>query len=126
MTGQDEASTEPPRGNVHDPVPVTPSRGTERPAGLAFDVEKNADLPGVPVGDQAPHNPVTTSAQEKGSGVGLAVPANPAREDQQGGDHRAGERQTESPGYVEVRYDSERVKDGTSTGTNGELSVPGS
>jgi hypothetical protein len=44
MTGQDEASTEPARDNVHDPVPVTPSRGTERPAGLAFDVEKNADL----------------------------------------------------------------------------------
>ena len=48
MADQDQASTEPTPGRVLDPVPVTPSRETERPAGLAFDVEKGVDLPGVP------------------------------------------------------------------------------
>ena len=59
------------------PVPVTPSAGTERPEGLAFDVEEGADLSGVPVGDQAPANPGagrTEGSQEAGHGVGLAVP----------------------------------------------------
>jgi hypothetical protein len=61
---------------VVKPVPVTPSAGTERPEGLAFDVEEGADLSGVPVGDQAPANPGagTEGSQEAGHGVGLAVP----------------------------------------------------
>lgn len=118
MTEQDEASTEPAPGNAHDPVPVTPSHSTERPDGLAFDVEKGTALPGVPVGDQTPRKPVTPPAREKGGGVGLAVPGDPAREEEAAGD-RAGEEQTESPGHVNIRYDSEDVKDPTSTGANG-------
>ena len=79
MADQDQASTEPTPDRALNPVPVTPSRETERPAGLAFDVEKGADLPGVPVGDQAPKNPGAAPAQETGGGVGLALPANPVR-----------------------------------------------
>jgi hypothetical protein len=48
MADQAQASTEPTPGKVLNPVPVTSSRETERPAGLAFDVAKGADLPGVP------------------------------------------------------------------------------
>jgi hypothetical protein len=55
-------------------VPVTPSEDTERPEGVAFDVEKGADLRGMPVGDQHPANPGSASARESGDGVGLAVP----------------------------------------------------
>jgi hypothetical protein len=46
MADPDQASTEPTPGKVLTPVPATPSRETERPAGLAFDVEKGADLRG--------------------------------------------------------------------------------
>ena len=60
---------------IRDPVPVTPSEETERPEGLAFDVKRGTDLPGVPVGDQNPRNPGATPGQEAGDGVGLAVPA---------------------------------------------------
>jgi hypothetical protein len=85
MADHDQASTELTPGKVLNPVPVTPSRETERPAGLAFDVEKGADLPGVPAGDPAPKNPGAAPAQEMGGGVGLAVPGDPARkEDQEG------------------------------------------
>lgn len=62
---------------VVKPVPVTPSAETERPEGLAFDVEEGADLSGVPVGGQAPANlgdGRAKGSQEKGHGVGLAVP----------------------------------------------------
>jgi len=48
MAVQDQASTELTPGKVLNPVPVTPSRETERPAGLAFDVEQGAALPGDP------------------------------------------------------------------------------
>ena len=63
MADQDQASTEPTPDKVLNPVTVTPSRETERPAGLAFDVEQGADLPGVPTGDQTPKNPGAPPAQ---------------------------------------------------------------
>jgi len=60
---------------------VTPSDETKRPEGLAFDVEKGADLPGVPVGDQTPGNPEAAhteqTVRERGGGAGLAVPGDP-------------------------------------------------
>ena len=63
------------------PLPVTPSDQAERRDGLAFDVETDADLSGVPTGDQAPHHPGAAHTQrvvrEKGGGVGLAVPGDP-------------------------------------------------
>ena len=64
-------------------MPVTPSRETQRPAGLAFDVEQGAELPGVPAGDQTPKNPGAAPAQEMGGGVGLALPGDPARKEEQ-------------------------------------------
>ena len=85
MDDQDQASTEPTPGRVISPVPVTPSRETERPAGLAFDVDKGADLPGVPAGDQSPKNPGAALAQEVGGGVGLALPGDQARKEEQAG-----------------------------------------
>jgi hypothetical protein len=66
MADQDQASTELSPDQVLNPVPVTPSRETERPAGLAFDVEQCADLPGV----QTPKNPGAAPAQETGTGWG--------------------------------------------------------
>jgi hypothetical protein len=83
MYDQDQASTEPTPGRVLNPVPVTPSRETERPAGLAFDVEKGVGLPGVPVGDQTPKNPGAAPAQEMGGGAGLALPGDQARKEEQ-------------------------------------------
>ncbi len=83
MDDQDQASTEPTPDGVLDPVPVTPSRETERPAGLAFDVEKGADLPGIPTGDRTPKNPGAAPAQEMGGGVGLALPGDQARKEEQ-------------------------------------------
>lgn len=88
MHGQDQASTEQTPDRVLSPVPVTPSRGTERPTGLAFDVEKGADLPGVPAGDQSPKNPGAAPAQEIGGGVGLALPGDPARKEEQAAPER--------------------------------------
>ena len=85
MDDQDQASTEPTPDRALNPVPVTPSRETERPAGLAFDVEKGADLPGVPAGAQAPKNPGAALAREMGGGVGLALPGDPARKEEQAG-----------------------------------------
>ncbi len=85
MDDQDQASTEPTPDRVLNPVPVTLSRETERPVGLAFDVEKGTDLPGVPAGDQTPKNPGAAPAQERGGGVGLALPGDPARKDDQAG-----------------------------------------
>jgi hypothetical protein len=70
MTDQDRESA----GMTTNPVPVTPSENTERPEGLAFDVEDGADLPGVPTGDQHPRNTSTVPAHESGAGVGLEVP----------------------------------------------------
>lgn len=73
------------------PVPVAPSGNTERPEGVAFDVEEGAELPGVPVGDQTPKNPDAPHTEEvvteQGEGVGLAVPTR----SKQVGDTTAGE-----------------------------------
>ena len=88
MADQDQARTEPTPDKILNPVPSPPSRETERPAGLAFDVEKGADLPGVPAGDQTPKNPGAAPAQEKGGGVGLALPGDPARKEEQAGPER--------------------------------------
>jgi len=43
---------------VHGPVPipVTPSEGTERPDGVAFDLPAGTDTPGMPRGDQRAAN----------------------------------------------------------------------
>ena len=83
MVDQDRTGTEPAHGKVLKAVPVTPTDETERPEGLAFDVEKGADLPGVPVGDQTPNNPGASHTEqvvrESGGGVGLAVPGDPDR-----------------------------------------------
>jgi hypothetical protein len=81
VSDQDQASTAR-ATKPATPGPVTPSKETRRPAGLAFDVEEGADLPGVPVGDQIPDNPHATTA-EKGTGVGLAVPEHPLPEQQE-------------------------------------------
>ncbi len=73
MTGHDDAQ---------NPGPVTPSEGTERPAGLAFDVEKGADLPGVPVGDQTPHNPGAARIDEVVDETGGVPPGGAAVPDE--------------------------------------------
>jgi hypothetical protein len=81
MVDQDQTGTEPAQGKVLKAVPVTPSEGTERAEGLAFDVEKGADLPGVPIGDQPPRNPDADHTEqvvrETGGGAGLAIPGGP-------------------------------------------------
>lgn len=83
MAERDRASADTPANRTMRSVPVTPSEGTERPDGLAFDVEKGADLSGVPVGDQTASNPDAAQTeqvvQEAGEGVGLAVPGDPRR-----------------------------------------------
>jgi hypothetical protein len=83
MADEDRASTEPPQDRTMKAVAVTPSGETERPDGLAFDVEKGSHLPGVPVGDQTPKNPgaahTAQAVRERGGGVGLAVPGDPDR-----------------------------------------------
>jgi hypothetical protein len=82
MADQDRVS-QPARDKAVQAVPVTPSEKTQRPEGLAFDVGKGADLPGVPVGDQTPKNPgaarVQEAVRETGEGVGLAVPGDPSQ-----------------------------------------------
>jgi hypothetical protein len=93
MVNQNRTGTEPAHGKVLKAVPVTPSEETERPEGLAFDVEKGADLPGVPVGDQTPRNPgagrTEQVVRETGGGVGLAVPGDPDRNAKQPIDEEA-------------------------------------
>jgi hypothetical protein len=83
MTDEDRTSTEPTQDRTMKAVAVTPSEETERPEGLAFDVEKGADLSGVPAGDQTPRNPgaahTEQAVRERGGGVGLAVPGDPDR-----------------------------------------------
>jgi hypothetical protein len=81
MTEQNRAGADRPRDTTMRSAAVTPSEDTERPDGLAFDVEKDADLSGVPVGDQAARNAGAAHTEqvvrETGEGVGLAVPADP-------------------------------------------------
>jgi hypothetical protein len=83
MVEQDRTTAEPTHGKAPRPMPVTPSDETRRPEGLAFDVAKDADLSGVPVGDQTPKNPGAAHTEqvvrETGGGVGLAVPGDPDR-----------------------------------------------
>jgi hypothetical protein len=47
-----------PESHVHGvvPTPVTPSEGTERPEGVAFDLPAGAETPGMPRGDQRAAN----------------------------------------------------------------------
>jgi hypothetical protein len=47
-----------PESEVHGPVlmPVTPSEGTERPEGVAFDLPAGTKTPGMPRGDQRAAN----------------------------------------------------------------------
>jgi hypothetical protein len=75
---------------------VTPSEDTRRPEGLAFDVEKGADLSGVPVGDQTASNPDAARTEqvvrETGAGVGLAVPGDTPRKAAEPSSGAAGER----------------------------------
>jgi hypothetical protein len=85
VADQDQASTEPAPDKVLDPVPVTPSRETERPAGLAFDVEKGADLLGSQPGTRLPRTQEPPLAQEMGGGMGLALPGDQARKEEQAG-----------------------------------------
>lgn len=78
MVGHDGESTEAADDKVLKPAPVTPAANTEKPDRLAFDVEKGADLSGVPVGDQSPKHPGAAHTEEvvreTGDGVRLAVP----------------------------------------------------
>lgn len=84
MTDQDRTRTEA-TGQAPGPLPVTPSVETEKPEGLAFDVAKDADLSGVPAGDQAAKNAeaghTAEAVREMGGGVGLAVPGDRATPD---------------------------------------------
>jgi hypothetical protein len=81
MTDQERTGTSTTEGRTMKSAAVTPSEDTDRPDGLAFDVEKGAELPGVPVGDQTARNPDATRTEqvvrETGEGVGLAVPRDP-------------------------------------------------
>jgi hypothetical protein len=81
MAEQGRASADTTQNRTMRSVAVTPSEDTERPDGLAFDVEKGADLAGVPVGDQTASNPdaarTEQAVRETGEGVGLAVPGDP-------------------------------------------------
>ena len=56
-----------PESEVHGPVPmpVTPSEGTERPDGVAFDLPAGTETPGMPRGDQrAANEEVAQTVQE--------------------------------------------------------------
>lgn len=59
------------------------THNTERPDGLAFDVEKGDDLSGGPVGDHTASNPdaahTEQAVRETREGVRLAVPGDPGR-----------------------------------------------
>jgi hypothetical protein len=59
MTMDPETSaTDVPESEVHGavPMPVTPSDGTERPDGVAFDLPAGTPTPGMPRGDQRAAN----------------------------------------------------------------------
>ena len=96
MAEQDRASADTTQNRTMRSVAVTPSENTERPDGLAFDVEKGADLSGVPVGDQTASNPDAAHTEqvvrEAGGGVGLAVPGDPRRTAVEPSDDAASER----------------------------------
>jgi hypothetical protein len=81
MTEQNRTRVGPTQSKTMRSPAVAPSEHTQRPDGLAFDIETGADLPGVPVGDQTPSNPDAGRSEEvvreTGEGVGLAVPQIP-------------------------------------------------
>lgn len=81
MAEPDRTSPDTTQNRTMRSAAVTPSEATERPDGLAFDVEKDTDLPGVPVGAQTARNADAADTeqvvQETGEGVGLAVPGDP-------------------------------------------------
>jgi len=82
VTEQDQTGAVPARDQPPGPLPVTPSDKTERPEGLAFDVEPGADLTGVPVGDQTATHPgaahTEETVRESGESIGLAIPGDHA------------------------------------------------
>jgi hypothetical protein len=53
-TNSQTSAPDVPESEVHDsvPNPVTPSEGTERPDGVAFDLPAGTETPGMPRGDQ--------------------------------------------------------------------------
>ena len=101
MAERDRASADTTQNRTMRSAAVTPSEDTERPEGLAFDVEKGADLSGVPVGDQTASNPDAARTEqvvrETGAGVGLAVPRDTARKAAEPSTDAAGERRPASP-----------------------------
>ncbi len=96
MADENQASTEMAQNRTMRAIPVTPSDGMERPDGLAFDVEKGADLSGVPVDDQFPRNAgavhTEETVRERGEGVGLAVPGNPDQASEKDRDEQPSDR----------------------------------
>jgi hypothetical protein len=67
-------------GHDKEPMPTTPSKETERPEGVSFDIPKGADTSGMPTEDQTPQNPeaaeMDEAIQETGGGppAGAAIP----------------------------------------------------
>jgi hypothetical protein len=96
MAEPDRASADTTHSRTTRTAAVTPSEETGRPEGLAFDVEKGADLSGVPVGDQTASNPDAARTEqvvrETGAGVGLAVPGDTPRKAAESSSDAAGER----------------------------------
>lgn len=96
MAEPDRASPDNTQNRIMRSAAVTPSEGSERPDGLAFDVEMGADLPGVPVGGQTARNPEAARTEqvvrETGEGVGLAVPGDPGLNPAEPSDDAASER----------------------------------
>ena len=72
-----------PRQGPH-PVPVTPSRETERPAGLAFDVERRRGARSPSRGPDF-QEPMSRTGAGDGGRRGLALPRDPARKEEQTG-----------------------------------------
>jgi hypothetical protein len=87
MADKGETNTGQTQERTMKAAPVTPTPDTARPEGLAFDVEKGAELPGVPAGDQTPRNPgaahIEQVVRENGAGVGLAIPGEPDQKAEQ-------------------------------------------
>jgi len=57
-TNPETPAADVPEAEVHGgvPMPVTPSEGTERPDGVAFDLPVGTPTPGMPRGDQRAAN----------------------------------------------------------------------
>jgi hypothetical protein len=74
MDHQNPSGTDSSPAKARMPMPVTPSSGTERPEGLAFNVIEGADLAGVPKGDQTSRNPAASSSTEQAKASGWPSP----------------------------------------------------